>query len=135
MEKTLALIKPDVTKRKLEKEIISIILSNGFEIAEMKTLQLTKRQVHDFYFEHIDKPFYPQLEEFMLSGKIIALSLKKENAVAEWRKLMGGKDLLSRERNSIRGKYALSLTQNSVHGSDTLNAAKRELQFFNFDIE
>lgn len=135
MDKTLALIKPDATKRKLEKEIIGIILDNGFEIAEMKTFYFTENQIKDFYFEHLDKPFFNKLKEFMLSGKVIALSLKKENAVEEWRKLMGGRDLLQRGPKTIRGKYAMSLTENSVHGSDSENAALREIQFFGFSVK
>lgn len=134
MNKTLALIKPDVAKRKLEKEIFAIILDNGFEITELKTVHLTEQQVHDFYYEHIDKPFFEKLKNFMTSGKTIAMVLSKENAVEEWRKVIGSVDLLKRDPKSIRARYAVSLTENSVHGSDSENSALREIQFFGFKI-
>lgn len=131
--KTLAIIKPDITKRGLEGKILNIILENGFEISELKTKYLTEQEVKDFYHEHLEKPFFPKLKEFMLSNKIIAISLKKENAVEEWRKLIGSTDLEKRDPKSIRAKFALSLTENSVHGSDSPTSAYRELTFFGFN--
>lgn len=130
MEITLCIIKPDAVRNKLEGKIIDIILNSGFRIISMKRLQLTKLQAEKFYDVHTGKPFFEPLVEFMTSGPCIPIALEKENAVVDYRKLIGATDPVQAEEGTIRKLYAESKSFNAVHGSDSPENGTREVNFF-----
>jgi len=130
MEKTLGFIKPDAVERKLHGKIIDRILQEGFEITAMKQLRLTMDQARQFYREHEGKPFFDPLCEYITSGRIIAMTLEKENAIADWRKLMGATNPADADEGTIRKEFAVDIEKNSVHGSDSPTSAHREVPFF-----
>ena len=105
-------------------------INSGFVIEKEKKIQLSKEEAEDFYKVHQTKPFYNDLCEYLSSGPIIVMILKKENAVADNRKLMGATDPKKSEEGTIRKKYGISIDKNSVHGSDSLENAKIEIDFF-----
>lgn len=133
IQKTLGIIKPDATKRNLIGMILSDIEKTPLQLKNIEMLKLTQAQAKEFYKEHKEKPFFDDLIGFMTSEPIVVFSLEGENAVDEYRKLMGSTDPDTAEENTLRKKYALSKSRNSVHGSDSLASAERELNmFFNF---
>jgi len=129
-EQTLSIIKPDAVERKLENEVKNCFINNGFVIEKEKKIQLSKEEAEDFYKVHQTKPFYNDLCEYLSSGPIVVMILKKENAVADNRRLMGATDPKKSEEGTIRKKYGISIDKNSVHGSDSLENAKIEIDFF-----
>lgn len=135
IERTLCLIKPDAVSRNITGLILNDIEQAGFNIIAQKKIKLTKKQAESFYAEHIDKPFYEPLVNFMISNSIIAMVLEKENAISEYRKLMGATLVEKREEGTIRKKYSNSTRENCVHGSDSLENAKKEISFFFSEIE
>lgn len=130
MQQTFAIIKPDATRRHLIGAILSQIEQAGFTIKALKKLQLTRPQAEGFYAEHQGKDFFAPLVEYMISAPIVAVVLEKENAVADYRALMGATDPAKREAGTIRALHALSYRENSVHGSDSPEAAAREIAYF-----
>ena len=130
VQQTLALIKPDATKAGNIGKIIAKIESNGFSILQLFMLQLTKEEAAEFYHAHTDKPFFNDLTTFMSSGEIIVLILEKENAIEEWRTLMGATNPAEAAEGTIRKEFAKSIDENSVHGSDSLESALDEISFF-----
>ena len=130
IEQTLSIIKPDAVERNLENEIKEIFKNNRFNILKEKKIQIAKSEAEQFYKVHETKPFYNDLCEYLSSGPIIVMILKKENAVADNRKLMGATDPKKSEEGTIRKKYGISIDKNSVHGSDSLENAKIEIDFF-----
>lgn len=130
MEKTFAIIKPDACERKLAGKIISRIEEANFEIVAMKKIWLTKKEAEGFYAVHKDKPFFNSLTDYMSSGPCIAMVLKKENAIADWRKLMGATNPANAEPGTIRKEFAVDLEKNSVHGSDAKETAEYEIKYF-----
>lgn len=132
---TLTMIKPIAVERNYVGPIIQKITDAGFIIRAMKLLQLSKNQAGDFYGEHRGKYFYEDLTTFMSSGPIVAMILEKENAVADFRKLIGATDPVDAEEGTIRKLYAESKSHNAVHGSDSDESAKRESDFFFSAVE
>lgn len=130
IERTFALIKPDAVKAKNAGEIIAMIEKNGFEILRLVKGQLTPEMAQLFYDVHKDKPFYNELVEFITSGPVIIMALEKENAIQDWRNLMGATDPAKADEGTIRKLYAKSIGQNAVHGSDAPETAARELMLF-----
>lgn len=130
MEKTFAIIKPDACERKLAGKIISRIEEANFEIVAMKKIWLTKKEAEGFYAVHKGKPFFDSLTDYMSSGPCIAMVLKKENAIADWRKLMGATNPANAEPGTIRKEFAVDLEKNSVHGSDAKETAEYEIKYF-----
>jgi len=128
--KTFTMIKPCAVEACHTGKIIALILENGFKISALKLLQLTKQKAEDFYAEHKGKPFYEPLIDFMSSGPIIAAILEKENAVEEYRKLIGPTDPAMALEGTIRRLYGMSVRQNAVHGSDSDASAEKESKFF-----
>ncbi|CAM1312961.1 NME5 (predicted) [Pycnogonum litorale] len=131
MERTLALIKPDAFDR--ADEIERIIVDEGFAILQKKKLKLTKGQAQEFYQEHVKRPFFDGLVEYMTSGYIVALILARENAIKHWRDVIGPtKTSLAKETapNSIRAEFGADDSMNAVHGSDAMESAEREIHFF-----
>ena len=130
IEQTLALIKPDAVAAGNTGEIIKMIEENGFTIDRMEKGILKKEHAENFYDIHKEKPFFGELVEFITSGPLVVLALRKENAVEEWRKLMGATDSTKAEEGTIRKKFGTDIGKNAVHGSDSLENAKRELMLF-----
>ncbi len=129
-ERTLGLIKPDGLERGKQGQILDVILKKGFKIVAMKQLRLTKAQAEGFYAEHSARPFFASLCEYMTSGPIIALALEKENAIADWRTLMGATNPEKADPGTIRKEFAVDLEKNTVHGSDSSQSAHREVPYF-----
>ena len=130
IEKTLSIIKPDAVKRNLIGNIINKIEEQDLVPIEMKMLQLSEKESSKFYEIHKEKHFFTQLVDYMTSGKILVMVLEGDNAVNKYRDLIGSTDPNKAKEGSIRKLYALNTTQNSVHASDSLENAKREIEFF-----
>ena len=130
MNQTLAIIKPDAMKKDNMENIKKDIIDNGFNILKEKTLLLTDEQACSFYDIHKEKPFFDELVEFMTSYKSHVMILEKENAVEEWRNLMGATDSQKAEIGTIRNKYGTDVSMNATHGSDSNENAIKEINFF-----
>ena len=130
MERTFAIIKPDAVERKLTGKIIDRIEENGFAIVGMKKMKLTGEQAGGFYYVHKERPFFGDLCEFMSRSPLMALCLEKDNAIADWRKLMGSTNPEEAAPGTIRKEFAVSLSRNSVHGSDAPETAAFEISYF-----
>ena len=128
--RTFTMIKPDAVKAGNIGNILQMINGAGFRIVAMKYLKISKEQAGQFYEVHAARPFYGELTEFMSSGSIVAAILEKENAVADFRKLIGATNPAQAEEGTIRKKYAASIGENAVHGSDSDENAKIEGDFF-----
>lgn len=127
---TLAIIKPDAVRNNYVGEIISKITQAGFGIIGMKMMHLNEIQAGVFYEVHQERPFYEELVEFMSSGAIVPLALVKDNAVADFRALIGATDPAEAAEGTIRKLFAESKANNAIHGSDSDENASREVQFF-----
>ena len=130
MEETLSIIKPDAVERNLEEKIKSIFIKNNFQITRQKKVKLEKKEAEIFYKVHETKPFYNALCNYLSSGPIVVMVLKKQNAILDNRKLMGATDPLKAEVGTIRKEFGISIDKNSVHGSDSPENAKTEIDFF-----
>jgi nucleoside-diphosphate kinase len=132
---TLTMIKPDAMGKGHSGAILDKIIKAGFSIRAMKRAKLTKEQAGEFYAIHKARPFYDELVEFMSSGPIIAAILEKENAVEDFRKLIGATDPAKADEGTIRKLYASSVGENAVHGSDSDQNAVIESNFFFSKLE
>ena len=130
LEKTLSIIKPDAVERNLVDEIKNIFVKNNFHIKESKKIHITKDEASEFYKVHQSKPFYNDLCAYLSSGPIVVMILEGENAVMANRKLMGATNPKDAEEKTIRKLYGISIDKNSVHGSDSIENAKKEIEFF-----
>jgi nucleoside-diphosphate kinase len=130
IEKTLSIIKPDAVERNLVDEIKNIFFKNNLKILESKKIHITKDEASEFYKVHQSKPFYNDLCAYLSSGPIVVMILEGENAVSANRKLMGATNPKEADDNTIRKLYGISIDKNSVHGSDSLDNAKKEIEFF-----
>ena len=128
--RTFTMIKPDATKAGSTGGILEMINAAGFRIVAMKMTQLSSAKAGEFYAVHSERPFYGELVEFMSSGPITAAILEKENAVEDFRKLIGATNPAQAEEGTIRKKYATSIGENAVHGSDSDENAAIEGDFF-----
>ncbi len=124
------MIKPDATSKGYTGKIIDMMVEAGFSIKALKWLKLTEEKAGEFYAVHKERPFYGELVSFMSSGNIVAAILEKENAVAEFRKLIGATDPAKADEGTIRKSYAASIGENAVHGSDSDENATIESNFF-----
>ena len=129
-EKTLSIIKPDAVDRNLENEIKSIFFKNDLEISDRKKIKISKEEAAEFYIAHQTKPFYDELCEYLSSGPIIVMVLLGKNAITKNREIMGATDPTKADPGTIRKLYGLSIGKNSIHGSDSIENAKREIDFF-----
>ena len=127
---TFTIIKPIAVRNNYIGAILKLINEAGFRIKAMKFTYLTKQQAMDFYSVHASQYFYEELTSFMSSGPIVAAILEKENAVADFRKLIGATDPAKAEEGTIRKLYAESMSHNAVHGSDSDDNALIESDFF-----
>lgn len=129
-EKTLAIIKPDAVKKNLIGKIIQRIEEEGFTIAAMKLLHLTKEEAQGFYVVHKDKSFYDSLTDFMSSGRIVAMILERDDAIGTWRRVMGATDPAKADPGTIRRLFGFSVERNATHGSDAQDTAAWETGYF-----
>jgi len=133
--RTFTMIKPDATSKGYTGAILDMILKAGFTIKAMKWTKLTAVQAGEFYAVHKERPFYGELVNFMSSGPIVAAILEKENAVADFRTLIGATNPANADEGTIRKKYAASVGENAVHGSDSDENAAIEGNFFFSSLE
>ena len=129
-ERTLSIIKPDAVERNLEKNIKNFFSNNSLRIVDSKKIQITKEEAEEFYKVHQSKPFYNDLCSYLSSGPIVVIILEGQNAISENRRLMGATDPKKAEKGTLRFLYGISIDKNSVHGSDSLDNAKKEIDFF-----
>jgi nucleoside-diphosphate kinase len=127
---TFTIIKPGAVANEHIGNILAMISKAGFWIASMRLTWLTKNQAATFYSIHKDRPFYNDLIDFMTSGPVVVAILEKENAVADYRKLMGATDPSKAEEGTIRKLFAIDIQKNAVHGSDSDENAVAECNFF-----
>jgi len=130
MDKTLAIIKPDATKKRIIGKIVQRIEDEGFAIARMKLVHLTKDEAKGFYVVHKDKGWFDSLTEFMSSGPVVIMVLEAENAVKRWRDVMGATDPALAEPGTLRHAHGFSIERNAVHGSDAGETAEWEINYF-----
>ncbi len=127
---TFTMIKPDAINNEYIGPILKLVNDNKFHIVAMKYLWLTKNEAKTFYAVHKEKPFYNELVDFMTSGPIVVIILEKENAVVEYRELIGSTNPAEAKEGTIRKLFAESIQQNAVHGSDSDENAVIESDFF-----
>ncbi|NCS89921.1 MAG: nucleoside-diphosphate kinase [Ignavibacteria bacterium CG2_30_36_16] len=128
--RTLAIIKPDAVRNNKIGEIIAKITGAGFKIKAIKMIKMSKTSAQGFYEVHKERPFYAELVEFMTSGPCVPIALEKENAVADYRMLIGATDPAEANDGTIRKLYAASKAENAVHGSDSDENAALEISHF-----
>ena len=132
---TFSIIKPNAVRTGKTGPILAMINEGGFEIAAMRMVKLTMPQAESFYSVHKGKPFYEGLVEFMTSGPVVVMILRHENAVEQFRKLIGATDPAKAEPGTIRKTFAVSVQMNAVHGSDSVENSIMEANFFFSGIE
>jgi nucleoside-diphosphate kinase len=130
MEKTLVLIKPDGVQRRLTGKIIARFERRGLRIAALKLFHMSRGAAERHYAEHIGKPFFSSLVDFITSGPIVAMAVEGEGAIRAVRSMMGATNPLDASPGTIRGDFALVMSQNVVHGSDGPESAVREINAF-----
>jgi len=128
--RTLAILKPDCVRKNLIGQVITKITEAGFKIKGMKMVRLTNESAGGFYEIHKEKPFFNDLLAYMTSGPCVPIALEKENAVEDFRKLIGATNPEQAEEGTIRKLYAESIEQNIVHGSDSDENAAKEISHF-----
>ena len=130
MERTLVLLKPDCVQRRLMGEIISRFETKGFNVIAMKMLQVTPELAKQHYAEHVEKPFYPGLEEFITGAPVVAMCIEGLDVIRVVRDMLGTTNGLNAAAGTIRGDYSSSRQMNLVHASDGPEAAEREMQLY-----
>jgi len=130
MERTLAIIKPDATKKRIIGKIIERIEQEGFVIARMRLAHLTKDEAKGFYAVHKDKSWFGELCDFMSSGPVVLMVLEGENAIKRWRDVMGATDPAKAAPGTLRHSYGFSIERNACHGSDARDTAEFEIGYF-----
>jgi nucleoside-diphosphate kinase len=129
-QRTFSIIKPDAVRKGFSGAILSEIAKAGFQIVAVKRQSISKEQAKGFYAVHVGKPFFEGLCEFMSSGPLVLMVLEKENAIADWRKLMGATNPANAEEGTLRKKFAGSMSENAVHGSDAPETAAFEIGYW-----
>ena len=134
-QRTLAILKPDCVRKNLIGEVVKRIQEAGFTIKAMKMTRLTRQTAGGFYAVHRDRPFFDELTTFMSSGPCVPIVLEKENAVEDFRKLIGATNPAEAAEGTIRREFAGSLGENIVHGSDSEENGKLESAYFFSEME
>lgn len=135
VQRTFSIIKPDATARNITGKVNAKIEEAGLRIIAQKRMQLTEEQAGSFYAVHKERPFYSDLVKFMMSGPVVVQVLEGENAIAEYRKVMGATNPAEADAGTIRAEFAQSIDANTVHGSDAPETAAEEIKFFFSDEE
>ena len=130
LQRTFSIIKPDAVAKNAAGAILTMIQEAGFRILGMKMLEITKKQAEGFYAVHVHRPFFESLTNFMSSGPIVVMVLEKEDAITDYRTLMGATDPAKADEGTIRKKWAANIEKNAVHGSDAEDTARFELSYF-----
>ena len=130
MQRTLAILKPDCVRKNLIGKVIKRLEAEGFKIVAMKLVKLDSRTAGGFYAVHKERPFFQDLVNFMTSGPCVPMALEKENAIEDYRKVIGATDPAEAEEGTVRKMYADSKEQNIVHGSDAPETAAFEIGYF-----
>jgi len=130
VEQTFAMVKPDGVRRGLTGTIIARIEAKGFKVRALKMMRVSRELAERHYGEHKGKPFFEGLVSFITSGPVVAMVVEGENAIAEWRKMMGATNPKDAAPGTIRGDFATTIDENVVHGSDAPATAEREIGIF-----
>ena len=130
MEKTLVLVKPDGVRRGLSGEIIVRFEKRSLRIVALKLMQISRTMAEKHYAEHVGKPFFDSLVEFITSGPVVAMVVKGDHAIRAVRAMMGATNPLEAAPGTIRGDFALVMSENVIHGSDGSESAAREIEAF-----
>ena len=134
MERSLILVKPDAFGRGLTGEIIARFERKGLRLEALRLMTMSAELAERHYAEHVSKPFFGELVQFITSGPLVAMVLAGERAVEAARQVIGATDPLQADSGSIRGEYAIAVGQNMVHGSDSPESAAREVALFFPDL-
>lgn len=129
-QKSLIIIKPDGVKKRIVGDIISRFEKAGFEIEKIRVFKIDKTIANMHYCEHVHKPFFEELVNYITSGPSVIMVIKGENAISRARELMGSTDPSKAGKGTIRGDYGTDITVNSIHGSDSPESAEREIKIF-----
>ena len=130
VERTLSILKPDAVKNRHIGDIISRLEDKGLHIVAIKMVKLNKDQAAQFYKIHKDRPFFPELVEYMSSGPVVVMVLEGDQAITKSRQIIGATNPETAEKGTIRADFGESIRKNAIHGSDSPEAAKEEIQFF-----
>ncbi len=134
-ERTLAILKPDCVRKNLIGEVIRRIQEAGFDIKELKMIKLSKLEAEDFYAVHRRRPFFEGLTDLMSSGPCVPIVLEKENAIEDFRLLLGATDPAEAEEGTIRRDFADNKGENMCHGSDSVENGRIEAEYFFPEVE
>ena len=129
-ESTLLIVKPDGVRRGLIGEVLSRVEAKGLAIESMRLMTIDRSTAEEHYAEHVDKPFFGELVDFITSGPVVVAKVTGESAIDAWRTMMGPTDPIDAAPGSIRGDFATEIGENIVHGSDSSTSAERELKLF-----
>jgi nucleoside-diphosphate kinase len=129
-QSTFSIIKPDAVRKGYTGAILAEIDKAGFQIVAIKKQSISKEQAQGFYYVHKERPFFDDLTTFMSSGPLVLMVLKKDNAIADLRKLMGATNPANAEEGTIRKKFAGSIQENAIHGSDGEETAAFEIGYW-----
>lgn len=130
VERTLCIIKPDAVEKKKAGAILAMLEDSGFAILACKRMQLSRKVAEGFYAVHKERPFFGELVEFMTRSPVFVAVLEREDAVAQYRKVMGATDPAKAEDKTIRKLYGANVGENAVHGSDSAENARIEIAYF-----
>jgi nucleoside-diphosphate kinase len=130
LQRTFGIIKPDAVAKGCAGQILAAIEGSGFQVIGLKKIRLSTPQAEAFYAVHRERPFYRPLVSFMTEGPVIVMALERENAVAEWRALMGATDPKVAGKGTLRERFGTNIERNAVHGSDAPETAAVEIPFF-----
>jgi nucleoside-diphosphate kinase len=130
VERTLAILKPDCVRKELVGEVLRRIQDAGFQLRALKMIQMSKAEAEGFYAVHADKPFFDELTDFMSGGPCVPVVLEKDNAIADFRALIGATDPDEADKGTIRSDFAGSIQENIVHGSDSPENGRKETAYF-----
>ena len=130
MERTYIMLKPDAVRRGLMGEIINKIERKGYKITAMRMFNMTSEQLREHYAHIVDRPFYPEVEEYMMSGPVLGMIVEGENVIKGMRNFMGPTKYLDAPAGTIRGDYSCNDRENLIHGSDAPETAEAEIKRF-----
>ena len=132
---TFGIIKPDAVRSGQTGAIIQRITDGGFRVRALKLIQMTLAEAEGFYAVHKERPFFPELTQFMSSAPCVVMALEKEGAVKAWRDLMGATDPAKADEGTLRKEFGGSMGENAVHGSDSEENARIEISYFFSQLE
>jgi len=135
LERTFAIIKPDAVSKGFTGEILTAVEQRGFRIVALKKTTLATSQAEAFYAVHKERPFYKDLVRFMTESAVVVMVLERENAITEWRALMGATNPEKADAGTVRKRFGQNIERNAVHGSDAPETAAAEIPFFFSGVE